>query len=157
MEKREVIMASVKAKKAKEYMAERKSNCAQSVARVFSEELGLDENLALSVSQGFGGGMGHTSGVCGAVTGAYITLGLANKSSKENPRQSIDKTYGLMAEFSRKFKALHGSVNCTELLNYDLSKPEDMTAAREKGLFITKCPVFVEDAVKIVESLLKPA
>jgi C_GCAxxG_C_C family probable redox protein len=157
MEKWEVAMASDKAKKAKEYMTERKSNCAQSVFRVFSEELGLDEKTALSVSQGFGGGMGHTSSVCGAVTGAYMALGLANKSSKENPRQNIDKSYGLMEEFNKKFKALHGSTNCTELLDYDLSKPAEMTAAREKGLFITKCPVFVEDAVKIVESLLKPA
>jgi C_GCAxxG_C_C family probable redox protein len=157
MEKREVTMASDKAKKAKEYMAERKSNCAQSVFRVFSEELGLDENTALSVAQGFGGGMGHTSSVCGAVTGAYMALGLANKSSKENARQNIDKTYDLMAEFNRKFKALHGSTNCTELLGYNISKPEEMAAAHEKGLFITKCPVFVEDAVRIVESLLKPA
>lgn len=144
-----------KAKKASGLMAERKSNCAQSVFRVFSEELGLDEDVALSVSQGFGGGMGHTGSVCGAVTGAYLALGLANKTSKDNPRQNIDKTYELMAEFNRQFKALHGSTNCTGLLGFDISQPAEMAKARDQGVFLTKCPNFVGDAVKIVEELLK--
>jgi C_GCAxxG_C_C family probable redox protein len=142
-------------KKAREYMAERKSNCSQSVFRVFSADLGLDENQALRISQGFGGGMGHTGNVCGAVTGAYMALGLANPATKENPRQSVEKTYSLVSEFERTFKKMHGSVNCSELLGYDLTKPEKVAEAREKGVFTTKCPNFVADAVKIVDDLLK--
>lgn len=144
-----------RAQQARQYMAERKSNCSQCVFRVFAEGLGLDENKALMISQGFGGGMGHTGSVCGAVTGAYMALGLANPASKENPRQSVDKTYGLIAEFERRFKKLHGTVNCSELLGYDLTKPEKVAEAREKGVFTTKCPVFVADAVKLAEELLK--
>lgn len=140
---------------ARQYMAERKSNCAQSAFRVFARDLGMDEDLALSVSQGFGGGMGHTGSVCGAVTGAYMALGLANKTSKDNARQNIDKTYALMTEFNRRFEELHGSTNCTQLLGYDLSKPEGMKAAADAKVFITMCPNFVNDAVKIVEALLK--
>jgi len=143
-----------KVKKAKEYMAERKSNCAQSVFRVFSEEMGLDENLGLSVAQGFGGGM-HINGTCGAVTGAYMALGMAHKASKENPRQAMEKVNALQAEFNRKFHELHGSLSCTGLLGCDLSTKEGMVAARDKGVFVSQCPVFVSDAVKIVEELLK--
>jgi C_GCAxxG_C_C family probable redox protein len=148
-------MSNNKADKAKEYMSSRASNCSQSVFRVFAEQYGLDENLALKVSQGFGGGMGHTGGVCGAVTGAYMALGLANPASRETPRQSVDKTYGLVAEFNKRFKALHKTVYCNELLGYDLTKPEQVAAAREKGLFGTLCPAFVADAVRIAEELLK--
>jgi C_GCAxxG_C_C family probable redox protein len=137
-------------------MTTRKANCAQSVFTAFSDELGMSKKLALSVSQGFGGGMGHTGSVCGAVTGAYMALGLASPASVENARQNIDKTYALMGEFNRKFTALHGSLSCTGLTGYDLSKPEEAAKAREKGVFTTKCPIFVSDAVKIVESLLKP-
>ncbi len=142
-------------KKASETMKERKANCAQSVFTAFSSELGLKRKLALSVAQGFGGGMGHTDGTCGAVTGAYMALGLANPPSRDNARENIDKTYALIAKFNKQFKALHGSLNCTELLGYDLSRPKKAAEAREKGVFATKCPVFVGDAVKIVESLLK--
>jgi C_GCAxxG_C_C family probable redox protein len=144
-----------KVEKARSYMAERKSNCAQSSFRVFAEDFGLDEVIALRIAQGFGGGMGHTGNVCGAVTGAYMALGLANPASKDNPRQSVDKTYALVKEFDRQFTALHGTVNCSELLGYDLSKPEKVLEAREKGLFTTMCPGFVADAVKIAEDLLK--
>jgi C_GCAxxG_C_C family probable redox protein len=144
-----------KAETAKQYMAERKSNCAQSSFRVFADDFGLDEVMALRISQGFGGGMGHTGHVCGAVTGAYMALGLANPASKDNPRQSVDKTYALVQEFDSRFKELHGTVNCSELLGYDLSKPEKVLEARAKGLFTTMCPGFVADAVKIAEDLLK--
>lgn len=136
-------------------MTERKSNCAQSVFRLFAEDLGLDENLALMISQGFGGGMGHTGSVCGAVTGAYMAMGLANPASKENPRQSVEKTYALVNEFEKRFKKLHGSVNCSELLSFDLTNPEQVVKAREAGVFTSLCPVFVADAVKIAEELMK--
>jgi len=148
-------MADNKVETAKNYMADRKSNCAQSSFRVFATAYGLDEVMALRISQGFGGGMGHTGNVCGAVTGAYMALGLANPASKDNPRQSVEKTYALVSEFDRRFKKLHGTVNCTELLGYDLSKPEKVLEAREKGLFGTVCPQLVADAVKIAEDLLK--
>jgi C_GCAxxG_C_C family probable redox protein len=150
-------MSNDRSKNAFNTMASRKANCAQSTFTAFSDELGMSKELALSISQGFGGGMGHTGSVCGAVTGAYMALGLASPASEENPRQNIEKTYALMDEFNKKFKALHGSLNCTELTGYDLGKPEEMLSARDKGVFLTKCPVFVEDAVKIVESLLKLA
>jgi C_GCAxxG_C_C family probable redox protein len=144
-----------KAKKAFDTMASRKANCAQSTLIAFNSDLGLDDKTALSLAQGFGGGM-HINSVCGAVTGAYMALGLANPVTKENPRQNMDKVNALQADFNKKFKKIHRGLNCTELLGYDLSKPEEMDKAREAGVFISKCPVFVSDAVKIVESLLKP-
>ncbi len=141
-------------KQAHETMASRKANCAQSVLTAFSEDFGLKQDTAYSIAQGFGGGM-HINSTCGAVTGAYMALGLANPVSQENPRQSMEKIGALINEFNRKFKELHGALNCTELLGYDLSIPEKAKEAREKGLFVSKCPEFVGDAAKIVESLLK--
>ena len=125
------------------------------VFSAFSEELGIKQNLALSITQGFGGGMGHNDGTCGAVTGAYMALGLSQKASIDNPRENIDKTYTLINEFNRKFKELYGSLNCTGLLGYNLSQPDELVKARESGVFTTKCPNFVRDAAKIVEDLLK--
>jgi len=142
------------AQKAYNTMANRKMNCAQTVLSTVCEKYGLTENLAISLAQGFGSGM-RANSVCGAVTGAYMVLGLANPPSKENPRQSLDKTNALAAEFNRKFKELYGSINCTDLLGYNLTKPEEAVEARGKGLFVTKCPEFVRDAVSIVEDLLK--
>jgi C_GCAxxG_C_C family probable redox protein len=150
-------MSTDRVSQAYENMVNRRMNCSQSVFSAFADNLGLEKGLALRIAQGFGGGMAHTGQTCGAVTGAYMALGLAQQFTTDNARENIDKTYALIAEFNRKFKALHGSLNCTGLLGYDLSIPEKMAAAREQKVFITRCPVFVRDAVKIVESLLDPS
>ena len=144
-----------KAKEAYDIMFNRKMNCSQSVLNAFSGDYGLDKKLALQLAQGFGGGMGHTGQTCGAVTGAYMTLGLSQKIPGENSRECIDKTYALIEKFSKEFKHLHGSLNCTELTGYDLGVPAKLVEARDKGVFTTVCPNLVSDAVKIVEKLLK--
>ena len=144
-----------KAKEACENMAARKMNCSQAVLSSFCEEFGLERSLAFRLAQGLGGGMGHSGRTCGAVSGSYMVLGLAQKTTSENPRENIDKTRVLVNEFNRQFESLNSSVTCKELLGYDLSVPERLAEAREKGLFVTRCPIFVRDAVKIVESLLK--
>lgn len=142
-----------KANDAFELMTNRKMNCAQAVLSVYCQEFGLERTLGLSLAQGFGGGMGHTGKTCGAASAAYMVLGLSQKISADAPRQSLDRTYALIGEFDRQFKALHGSVSCTELCGYDLSTPDNLAEARSKNVFTTICPNFVRDSVKILESL----
>jgi C_GCAxxG_C_C family probable redox protein len=143
-----------RAKKAYENMTEKKGNCAQSTFTAFSSDFGVDEKTAFNLTQAFGGGM-HIDGVCGAVTGAYLALGLANPIDKEDPKKSGEKFNALIAEFNHRFKEMHGALTCTELLGYNLTVPEQAAKAREIGIFTEKCPVFVRDAAQIVEDLLK--
>ena len=143
-----------KAEKAFAMMKEGKGNCAQCVFTTFSKELGLDEQTAYAIAQAFGGGM-HINSICGAVTGAYMVLGLATPVSKDNPRENADKIGNFRDEFNRRFKEFYSSLNCTELTGYDLTNPEEVAKAAEKGVFDIKCPEFVRDSVKILESLLK--
>ena len=51
-------------------------NCSQAVLGAWCEELGLDFNTAMRISQSFGGGMGRLREVCGTCTGAFMVLGL---------------------------------------------------------------------------------
>jgi C_GCAxxG_C_C family probable redox protein len=129
-------------------------NCAQSVLTVFCEDLGLDRISALKIATGFGGGMARSGRTCGAATGAYMVLGLTQRLTPENPRESLEKTYALIREFNKQFEAAHGSLTCRDLLSIDLNTPEGLISAREKKVFTTVCPVFVSDAVKILDSLL---
>jgi len=141
-----------RAKKAYETMAAHSANCAQSVLISFCEELGLNKDLTLKVARAFGGGMGQSKGTCGAVTGAYMVLGLALKPTGDymKDRAEMAKTMG---EFNRKFIALHGALNCTDLCGYDLSVPEQAAEARQKNVFATTCPALVRDAARILEDL----
>ena len=136
-------------------MSTAKMNCAQAVLSTYCKQFGLVRDPALKLAQGFGGGMGRTGSTCGAVTGAYMVLGLAQKSWSISPRESLEETYRLVREFNQKFKALYNSVICKELIGYDLNKPENLIEAREKKVFTPVCPNFVRDSAKILETLLK--
>jgi C_GCAxxG_C_C family probable redox protein len=137
-------------------IAGRTMNCSQSVLTAYCEELGLDTRLARKIALGFGGGMGHTGKTCGAVTGAFMVIGLKQADlNPENAQQIKEKAYEMVKEFSRRFTEIHGSTACNELLGYDLGTAEGLAAAREKNLFATLCPKFVHDAVEILEKLLQ--
>ena len=43
---------------------------------------------------------------------------------------------------------------CRDLLEYDLSKPEEMEQARQKNLFHTICPQMVKQAVEILDEMI---
>ncbi len=51
-------------------------SCSQAVAAAFAEEFGLDKETALRLSQGFGGGIARSADWCGALTGAFLVIGL---------------------------------------------------------------------------------
>jgi len=145
-----------KPEQAASLMAEHRMNCSQAIFSVFCEDLGLNRNTALKIAMGFGGGMARTGKTCGAVTGSYMVLGLAQQISIDNPRASLEKTYALIREFNRRFKAIHGSLLCKTLLGRDLNTRKGLTAARDKNLFTSVCPDFVGDAARILEALLTP-
>jgi C_GCAxxG_C_C family probable redox protein len=120
----------------------------------FGEEFGLDRELALKVAGAFGGGMARMGGTCGAVTGAFMTIGLKYGKVKAEDEGAREQTYELVKEFVTRFKSRHGSIVCRELLGYDLSTAEGREEAHHKGLFDTLCPQLVRDATEIVEQIL---
>jgi len=129
-------------------------NCAQAVVSTYSSELGLKPDMALRIAAGFGGGMGFSS-TCGAVTGAFMLIGLKYGNVTVDDKVNKRKTKELIKEFTRRFKVLNNTVKCKELLAYDISIPEEMTIVLEKKLFTTICPKFVKDSSEIIEELLK--
>lgn len=116
--------------------------------------MGLDRELALKVAGAFGGGMARMGEQCGAVTGAFMVIGLKHGKTKTGDDGARERTYELVEEFVTRFKSRHGSICCRELLGYDLNSPEGRKAAYEKGLFTTLCPQLVRDATEILEETL---
>ena len=141
---------------ARALMIEHKINCAQTVLLTFHEDLGLGRETALKVASAFGGGMGRTGNRCGACTGAYIVIGLAQQISLDNPRASQDKIYDLVKEFDRRFTALHGTLTCKELVHVDLNTPEGQAEMKAKELHIPICSGLVADAARILGDMLQP-
>jgi C_GCAxxG_C_C family probable redox protein len=128
-------------------------NCAQAILTAYAEPLGLERETALKLACSFGGGM-RMGQTCGAVTGAFMVLGLEHGQTDAKDRRPKEKTYELVRQFVEKFESRNGSVMCKELLSCDISTSEGMKVARERDLFVSFCPRMVRDAAEIIEEML---
>lgn len=124
-------------------------NCAQTVFSLHAEDLGLDVETALKISSGFGGGMACAE-TCGAVTGAYMVIGMKHGHT-DSDTDAKAATKLKIQQFNEKFTAEHGSLICKKLTGYDISKLDEAAAASEAGVFGTKCPVFIKSACNILQ------
>jgi len=129
-------------------------NCAQSVVIAFQEELGFDENQALTISVGFGGGMGRLQEKCGAVTGAFMVLGMYSSKMHEDNLSRKNTSYAMIQKFDDRFKSLHQTTQCSALLECDLRSEEGHNFAVKNKLFEKICQKCIADAIGIVEELI---
>jgi len=130
------------------------SLCSQAICQAFGEEFGLPPGTANRIAAGFGSGIARTDGICGAVSGCVMILGLAFGADDATDRPSRERLYAVVQEFLSAFREMHGSVSCTELLGYDLGNPEEATAARAAGVVPRVCPVMVHTAADLLEEIL---
>jgi C_GCAxxG_C_C family probable redox protein len=129
-------------------------NCAQSVFSTFAPGLGLDEGKAGKIACAFGGGLARKGDTCGAVTGAFMALGLKYGSSRPQDKEIKEQSYQIAREFVRRFKERNGTTVCRELLGCDIGTPEGYERAKQQDLFQTVCTKLVKDSVEILEEML---
>jgi C_GCAxxG_C_C family probable redox protein len=130
-------------------------NCSQSVFVPIAVDMGIPASKAFKLSTGFGAGMVYRGETCGAITGAMMALGLVYGRSKVGDTNARDKTYKIINQLYDEFKKKHGTLLCKELLNADISNPEELKRVGMAGAFTTICPYFVNDAALITDLLLK--
>ena len=129
-------------------------SCSQAILAVYGDGKGIPRKELLKLATGFGGGMARMGHTCGAVTGAFLVLGLAYGKSVSSDDEAKEKTYSFIQEFAERFKERHGSIVCRDLLGHDLGTPEGRLAAKESGRVETFCPTLVRSAAEILEELL---
>lgn len=122
----------------KEIAAEKKAtlkyNCAQAVLTTYSDLTGLDESTAMSIADGFAAGMTNMEGTCGALIGADMVLGLANKDKSKTMKQ--------MREMMKKFEDRNHATQCRQLKGIDTH------------VVLRPCPLCVSDACEFLEEAL---
>jgi C_GCAxxG_C_C family probable redox protein len=129
-------------------------SCSQAILSTYGPMYGLSAETALKVAAGFGGGMGRMAETCGAVTGAFMVLGLKCGPTTAEDQKAKEKTYELVRQFAARFKARNRSLACRDLLGCDISSPEGYQQAKGQKLFSTICPKIVQDAAEILGQLL---
>jgi len=126
-------------------------DCSQAILSAWCEDYGLDIETALKLSCGLAVGMARLGHTCGAVTGAYLVIGLKHGKCLPDNSEAKEKTFALIQEFDKRFVEKHGSTNCRELMGVDM-RYGDMKIAKEQVQ--RKCPVLVRNAAEILESIL---
>ena len=96
-------------------------NCAQAVACVYADKLGISENTLFRLTEAFGGGMGGTQGVCGAVSAMVFAAGAVKSYGIDKlPETNKKESYFSARELMEKFENEVGSIICAEIKNKQL-------------------------------------
>ncbi len=131
-------------------------NCAQAVFCAFADELGLDNNTALTLSACFGGGLGRQREVCGAVSG--MCMALSSKFAPKDPTDQVAKAkfYVQIQELCAAFKKENGSIICRELLGLPAGPSAPTPEKRTDAYYQHRtCADKVKCAAEILEKYLQ--
>jgi C_GCAxxG_C_C family probable redox protein len=127
--------------------------CSQAIVGTYGPSVGLPHEQGIKLSSGFAGGM-RLAQTCGAVTGAFMVLGLKHAGANCDQRDSRENVYAAIREFAAKFQQRNRTLVCKELLGCDISTPQGAQQATKEGLFRSICPRLVQDAAEILEEML---
>ncbi|MCD7844344.1 MAG: C-GCAxxG-C-C family protein [Oscillospiraceae bacterium] len=117
-------------------------NCSQSVACAYCDLVGLDEELARRVMEGFGFGMGCMEGTCGALSGAVAIASLRLCGTLPAGPTRKKQVYAVCGQIIRDFQAKNGSVICRELKGAGTSR------------VLRSCDGCIQDAAELLEAAL---
>ena len=110
------------------------SNCAQTIMRVYAEEMGISEETAAQIASNFGGGM-KCGSVCGVVTAGLMVLGakgIDDLASVHGFQQSIAQNQG-------------GRICCKDLLKANAEKGGNKKA---------HCDGLILEAIDLIDKLV---
>lgn len=98
-------------------------NCAQAVLAGSRDYTGLDENTALAISAGFGGGL-RSGEVCGAISGAVMAVGMKYPFIDANDAEAKVKIASMAKQCVARAREKYGCVSCIELKRHGVSCDE---------------------------------
>ncbi|MBI5552706.1 MAG: C_GCAxxG_C_C family protein [Desulfobacterales bacterium] len=127
--------------------------CSQAVLAVYARDFDLDLDLARQISLPLAGGAG-VGGTCGAVSGAYLVIGMQHGFAHPGDPQRLKRVIAKNRAFVERFKALHAEIDCPRLIGLDVFSEEGHRTFVEKNIKAAYCANFVADAVKILGAIL---
>ena len=128
-------------------------NCAQSVLMSHAEKLGIEKEFARDLATGFGAGMAYQQKTCGSVSAAYMVLDLLVAQKYDDPEVKKEKSYELIQKFNQEFEKRNGAVDCSSLLNCDLSTDQGKEFIEKFNLYEVVCEKCIRESVRIIDEI----
>lgn len=113
----------------------------------------IENDLIPKIASCFGGGIGNTGNVCGAVIGAIMAIGVVRNqyTSIEEWLKYAEITQELLRRFENEMK----TISCRELIGFDLRNEEDRKKLMTSDVSMKVCLPAVSHAYQIVSELLQ--
>jgi C_GCAxxG_C_C family probable redox protein len=125
--------------------------CAESVLQAIAERLGIQSELIPRIATGFCSGISRTGGMCGAVSGGIMGIGLV--AGRNSPNEPLEPAYTLAQKLISAFEEQYGSVNCRQLIGCDLATESGQRYFMENNL-MEHCLQYAEGATRLAISLI---
>jgi C_GCAxxG_C_C family probable redox protein len=129
-------------------------DCSQIVLAEVAGDYGLDAETARKAAACFGGGM-WCADCCGALTGAFMAVGLKYGHAAPNETDKKDRALTIMGQLRKKFVQKYHATECRCILGHDLSNPDEMQQIIDKGLMASICPDVIVDTMDILNGYLE--
>jgi len=119
-------------------------NCAESVLRgvCFAEGVELTEQ-SMKMATPFGGGVGRSEDICGALAGGVLALG--TELGRTSPAEDRMRSYNAAGKLYKLFEERLGSTCCADLNKGDFKSPGHRV----------RCGAFVSEATRLTLQVLR--
>lgn len=117
-----------------------------------AESQNIQSELIPKIATGFCSGTSRTCGICGAVSGAIMSINLFHGRSV--PNESVETCYINVRKLIDMFESKFGSTNCKQLIGCDLGTEEGQNTFKSNNL-IEHCRKFTEEATRMAMSIIE--
>ena len=129
-------------------------NCAQAVLSAFCTP--QQQQMALGLTSGMGGGMGGMRETCGAVLGMFLAAGLHLGHADVTDTAAKNETYALIRRLAEAFRAEEGTLTCRELLAKNEIRATEVASERTPAYYAQRpCARYVALAARLLQEELQ--
>lgn len=115
--------------------------CSQAVFCAYAKEMGINDETACRIMEGFGGGFGGMQEICGALAAACAIISYYSSDGVPEMGEKRQKIYQKVKDAAEIFKQEYGGITCRQVLKGESPKA-------------FKCGMKVKDAVLIINKIL---
>lgn len=118
--------------------------CAETALVALQERYGFENPLDSSPAMALNGGIAYSGGTCGAILGAAMAVGRLAEERMCDHGEAKRVTRHLIQLLMTDFESQFGALNCSDLIDYDISKPSEHDAFIESGVWREVCKSQIE-------------
>ena len=127
--------------------------CAETTLVVLAEAYGLPHADDPSPALALNGGVAYAGGVCGALTGAAVAVGLLAGARRSDHGAAKASARTAVADLVEAFEAAHGAIDCRTLLGCSIRTSAEHTAFIDGGVWRRTCMAQIEFVVEWLAGL----